>query len=198
MSSKTFKETRAFLHAHGLDVSPTDLPPMVEVAIREMMATLFPEDGLSDLPQAEIEVLKRGGFDTEPRRLRRKDPLARTIASYAALLETSLTTREAGERLGVNPSRIRQKLTSKPPSLYGIHADGKWRLPLFQFTAKGVVPGIEEAIANLDSDLHPVAVYHWFTAPNPDLQVDEEPLTPLDWFRSGQDPEVAARLAADI
>ncbi len=198
MPTKTSTETRAFLHAHGLDVSPTDLPPMVETAIREIMATLFPEDILSDLPQAELEVLERGGFDTRPRRLRRKDPLARTIAGYAALLETGLTTREASERLGVNQSRIRQKLTSKPPSLYGIRIEGKWRLPLFQFTLKGIVPGIELAIANLDSELHPLAVYRWFTIPNPDLQVDEEPLSPLDWLRSGNDPEVVARLAADI
>ena len=56
----------------------------------------------------------------------------------------------------------------------------------------------ERARAALPADLHPVAVYNWFTLPDPDLTWQGEPLSPLDWLRSGGDPAPAAAIAADL
>jgi hypothetical protein len=101
--------------------------------------------------------------------------------------------------LGVNPSRVRQKLVGPGRSVFGIKIRDEWVLPRFQFAEKGTVPGIEDVIAVLDVDLHPVAVQRWFTTPNPDLETDEgSVLSPLDWLRTGQASEVTVELAQNL
>lgn len=55
----------------------------------------------------------------------------------------------------VAPSRIRYRLTSRPPSLYGIRTASRWRIPRFQFHGEELLPGMSETVAELDVDLHP-------------------------------------------
>jgi hypothetical protein len=46
-----------------------------------------------------------------------------------------------------------------------------------------------------------VAVYTWFTSPDPDLTIDaneEITLSPRDWLRSGRNPQVVADLAGAL
>jgi len=55
-------------------------------------------------------------------------------------------------------------------------------------------------VSALPKELHPVAVYLWFTLPNPDLapeDLDRE-LSPREWLLGGYSPSVAAELAADL
>jgi hypothetical protein len=55
-------------------------------------------------------------------------------------------------------------------------------------------------VASLDPDLHPVAVFRWFTTPNPDLIVEGpgegRTVSPRDWLRLGLAPRVVADQAA--
>lgn len=194
--------TVAFLHAHGIRVLPGTLDEMVREAVTRMHQTLYRDDVRADLTEAEAEALKRGGFELEPENLGPEDPLARTAAEFAALLKQSLPTTAAAERLGVDPSRIRQRLTSQPPSLYGIRLESGWVIPEFQFEGDMLIPGIGEVAAQLDPELHPVAVYRWFMTPNPDLIIEEgeesRVLSPRDWLRSGLPVKSVAELAADL
>ncbi len=106
---------------------------------------------------------------------------------------------EVARLLGVDDSRVRQRLTKR--SLYGIKLPDGWRLPAFQFDPARpgrLVPGIGRVLPRLDPALHPVAVYRWFTLPNVDLVLDDTPVSPLDWLRSGGDPTEVAALAADL
>lgn len=109
------------------------------------------------LTRSEEKVLTAGGFDLLPVRAEAADPVARATAEYARLLHDSLSVVEAARRLGVNESRARQRLTSAPRSLFGVKHGREWRLPGFQFTERGLVPGIERAIKPLDPAIHPVA-----------------------------------------
>lgn len=125
-------------------------------------------------------------------------PLARRAAHFERLRRTSLTTEEAAKRLHVNTSRIRQRLTAKPPQLYGIRQGSEWRLPVFQFGKSGLVPNIEMVIANLPSDLDPVAVESWFRSPHVDLVHRGKRLSPLDWLSLGLAAQPLAELVEHL
>ncbi|MFP5284909.1 MAG: DNA-binding protein [Thermoanaerobaculia bacterium] len=192
--------TVAFLHSHGITVSPESLDELVQEAVSRLQRTLYRPDPRADLSAPEVEALERGGFNLTPADLRKDDPLARTVAEYAALLKSSLSTAEAAKRLRVDPSRIRQRLTSEPPTLYGIRVSG-WVLPAFQFDGDDLVPGIGEVVSRLDPELHPVSVFRWFTHPNPDLvaeELDGQALSPREWLRLGLPVQAVADLAAAL
>ncbi len=193
--------TVAYLHAHGLRVSPEQLDLLVREAIDCLQRELFRADPRRELSSEEIRILELGGFDLEPVDLGADDPLARAAALYSGLLKTSLDTAAAARYLRVDPSRIRQRLTSRPPSLYGIRLEAGWRLPRFQFDGEELVPGFGEVVAQLDSELHPATIYSWFVLPNPDLVAErlaEEPLSPRDWLRHGFPPRAVAELAKHL
>lgn len=193
--------TLAFLHTHGIEVAPESMDPMVQEAMNRMHRTLYPRSSRAELTTAEAEALELGGFNLEPLDAGSEDPLARTVAEFAALLKSSLTTTEAATRLGVDPSRIRQRLTSEPPSLYGIRVANGWYIPEFQFDGDRLIQGTGEVVARLDRELHPVSVFRWFTAPNPDLAADEvrgKNLSPRDWLRLGLPVQPVAELAANL
>lgn len=147
----------------------------------------------------EVGLLRRGGIAPEDFARVRPD-LREAAALYDDLLAISFTVGEAAARLGVDPSRIRQRLAAR--TLYGVRAGQSWRLPRFQFCpTSGVVPGIEKVIARLPADLSPVAVHRWFTLPHVDLTTRddaERPLSPLEWLQTGHSPLVAAALAAEL
>ncbi len=193
--------TRAFMQSHGLDLSPTGFDAMVTEAIGSLQQSLYRPNPKADLTELEAEALERAGFVLEGEELGDRDPLARTIAEYAAILRTGLTTSAMAQRLGVEGSRVRQRLTSQPPSLYGIRLESEWRLPEFQLDGDRLLPGLGEVVANLDRELHPVTVFRWFTGPHPDLVNDIEGagnLSPRDWLRLGFPPKRVAELAAEL
>lgn len=109
---------------------------------------------------AEAEALERGGFVGEPDL---DGPLARTAAEYTSLLDSSLSIQEAAQLLGLAPSLVEQRLATKPPSLYGIRLESGWMIPKFQLDDDKLIPGIGEVVAELDPELHPVSVCHWFS-----------------------------------
>jgi hypothetical protein len=174
---------------------------MVQEAVKRLQRTLHRADPREDLSAAEAKALERGGFRLEAVDLGTEDPLARTAAEFAALLKTSLSTNEAARRLGVDASRIRQRLTSQSPTLYGIRLDSGWVIPEFQFDGHKLLTGISEVVPNFDPELHPVSVFRWFTMPNPDLVADElggRALSPRDWLRLGYPPGAVAEVARDL
>ncbi|HKI02615.1 MAG TPA: hypothetical protein VKK31_11590 [Thermoanaerobaculia bacterium] len=193
--------TVAYLHAHGIEVAPEDLDLLVKEAVSRLQLTLYRRNSRADLTLAEAEALERGGFVLEPDGPDVADPLAETVAEYAALLKSSLSTSEAAKKLGVDPSRIRQRLTSSPPTLYGIRIGTSWYIPEFQFGDGGLVRGLGEIVGRLDPELHPVAIFRWFTNPNPDLSTDGpkgRSLSPRDWLRLGLPIPPVVELASNL
>lgn len=159
-----------------------------------------PPSGAS-LTAAEEKALEAGGFDLTALPRNALDPVALAAAEYARLLQDSLSVEEAAALLRVNGSRIRQRLAGTPRTLYGIKKGREWRLPLFQFMERSLVPGFERVAEKLDPQLHPVSVWRWLTTSNADLPFDpteERRLSPLEWLKLGNTPEVAADLAANL
>jgi hypothetical protein len=185
------------LRSRGVDASVEVLDEALAQALAARRAMLR-APATDELTPSEAEVLRRGGFALEPRFAPADDPLAHSIAGFAALIKTSLPTAAAARRLRVDPSRIRQRLAER--SLYGIRPDGEWLLPEFQFDGDRLVPGIGEALKRLDPELHPLEVEAFFVEPNEELTAlrDGRPVSPRDWLRAGSDASAVARLAAEL
>jgi hypothetical protein len=152
----------------------------------------------TDIPHAlsvtEIDALRSVSLSTERWKTEgRTDPLAQSIADYMALLDTSLTTSEAAKYLKVDPSRVRQRL--RAGTLYGVDYDGEKRLPRFQFERRKVIPGLADVLPQLAAHLSPIDVAEWFLSPNPDLEVEEQPVSPREWLLSGRSVELVVSLA---
>jgi CheY-like chemotaxis protein len=125
-------------------------------------------------------------------------PLAARAAKYQAIHTDSLNAEQAAKRLGVTTGRVRQRLLADPPTLYGIRNGNVWRLPAFQFASKGLVPNVDRVIPQLDRELDPVAVDHWFRQPHIDLEQDGHMVAPLDWLAQGRSVQPVAELAGDL
>lgn len=149
----------------------------------------------------ERDVLVAVGVDAEAR----PDPTpgCRGILDRVRLLSEGLSVAEAADHLGVNQSRVRQRLDER--SLVGLRArDGRaWILPAFQFVGDGAsggeLPGLAQVLRRIRRDCPPSAVAAFFETPQPDLESDEDrSLSPHDWLLAGGDPEIVAVLADAI
>jgi hypothetical protein len=186
-----------YLHAHGVVVSEDEFFGLVRETFERIAGWDPAAEPERELPAEELEVLHRGGFSTVREVSGTEDPLFRGALDLSALIASALSTKQAAQRLGVVPSRIRQRLTGRP-TLYGVKWRGEWLLPQFQFAGKAEVPGISDVVPHLDPGLSPVAVARWFLSPNPDLVPDEgdgPPRSPREWLLAGQSPKEVARLA---
>jgi hypothetical protein len=184
------------LRKRGVAVSEEEFAALLDDALGAAQATHAPDPGRV-LTEAEASLLSGGGADLAAQAEGEPGPGAEAVGALGALLAGSLTVASAAALLGVDASRVRHRLGEG--SLYGIRLRSGWRLPAFQFAGTdGVVPGVNEVLAAIPRDLHPLAVQRWLTTPNPDLAVDDSPVSPLAWLRGGGAPDPVATLAADL
>lgn len=150
---------------------------------------------VSALTTSEMESLEAAGVDLSgpPAGV---DPQVSTLGELARLLGESLDTDGAAISTRVSSGRIRQRLGAR--QLYGVRLGNAWRIPRWQFTPEGVVPGLDRIVPALPEDLHPLAVEHFMTAPHADLTIDDEAVSPVSWLVSGGDPLRVARLATAL
>lgn len=187
-----------YLAARGLQkATPDSLNQALQVVLDNMPTSIF-EARSSGLTAEEQAVLREGGL-----RLSAKsgpDPVAETVVQYAAIVNRSLSAKEASKRLGLAASRIRQMIADH--SLYSFLIDNHRHVPDFQFASKGkLVPNIAQVNKVLNQQLHPVEVFDWYHRPNVDLFLDDDieaTVSPLDWLRAGQNLERVVLLASRL
>ncbi len=185
---------------HGLRAQPDTLQLLVQDAMDRLPVGPYRSETSRDLTRVEQRILTEAGMDLRARDLGLSDPLSRSTAAYVALLDACFTVKEVAERLDVTTARVRQLLTGQPRRLVGIRGRSEWRIPAFQFTHTGIIPGWDEVVPHLDPELHPVSVLHFATRPHTDLVVgtEEVSVAPLDWLIAGRDPGEVAALAAHL
>jgi hypothetical protein len=206
---KNVEETAALelLRQTGVDVTWNQIIIAFTNTLRQMVVTQTASNSHSDLTTSEAAALQEAGFDLGTDAYGLDDAVTRTAIEYATLIATSLSVPKVAHMLGVDDSRIRQRLAAR--MLYGLKVEHAWRLPVFQFEGNRVIPGVDKIFPRLRPDVHPIAVYTWFTSPDPDLVVersnatetDDEtarPMSPRDWLRSGGNAEIVAELAASL
>ncbi len=143
-----------------------------------------------------IELLEGGGLVMHALADRVPDVAAETRATFEGLRLTSLTVEEAARLLGVDPSRVRQRLRAR--TLFGIREDDAWLLPRRQFSEHEQIRGLARVLPLIRDALHPVAVWNWLALPDPELQTGGTSLSPIDWLASGGDIGAVRAVAADL
>ncbi|MET0917014.1 MAG: hypothetical protein ABWY07_01120 [Burkholderiales bacterium] len=170
---------------------------MVNRPLREVATAATEPAAL--LSKAELEAIEQVGLSINPWTGDvAEDPLTKTIVDYMALIETSLSTAQAAAMLGVDVSRIRQRLRER--SLFGLEYEGEWRLPRFQFERKKALPNLAVVLAALQAELNPLDVATWFLEPNIDLDANDDgtPVSPRAWLLKGASPSTVAQLARQL
>ena len=141
--------------------SPESLNAALREVLEAMPTTLYGEPE-HELTPEEQAVLEAGGVDLKIKLER--DPIAETAVQFAAIIDSSMTTKEAARRLGIPESQVRQMIARR--TLYSVLLNSRRHIPLFQFQKDGsLVANITKVNAALSPDLHPVEVYEWYTQP---------------------------------
>jgi hypothetical protein len=183
---------KSVLAKAGLRVDADEFLTLVEDAARKLSpADPDPADYFS---AEQREALTDVGLDLAPRRRKEIDHRARAVAAQAVLRDSALTVADAAKAVGVDPSRIRHRLAGA--QLIGWKDRGGWRLPAWQFTKAGVLPGLEPVLAAVPDDQPPLVVAAFMSTPQPELPLDGEPATPRQWLLATGDPEPVAKLVS--
>jgi len=169
---------------------------LVEFADRTGPLALVDVDPTDYLGEPQRSALRKLGATLTPLRASELGPIAGLAVAHAELVSQSLTVAATAKRLGVDTSRVRQRIYAR--SLYAFKQGGGWLVPAFQLRRRKIVAGLDASVSALAPALHPVAVSRWFTTPNPDLVIDDSPVSPIDWLAAGGVPEAAASLAGSI
>lgn len=183
------------------ELSTAELRSLFRASQRALVAnrpvsSLHPAATLS---RSELAALEEVGLVPQPwRKSHLADPLAQSIVSYMALIETSFSTAKVAEMLKVDVSRVRQRLRER--SLFGFEHEGEWRLPRFQFEGNKTLPSLAEVLKVLAADLNPLDVTEWFMTPNPDLEDEKSGtvMSPRDWLLSGREVESVIQVARHL
>jgi hypothetical protein len=157
-----------------------------------------PGDPTTMFSVADAVVLRTGGFSLESRRQGEPDVVARTAARAAVMLFQAKTTAEVADALKVSATRIRQRAVER--TLYAIRDGGEWRFPGWQFDPQAgqEIPGLAAVIPSFSPHLHPIAVYRFLTEPSPDLEIEDQAMSPISWLSTGGDPGPVADIAATL
>jgi len=145
------------------------------------------------LSEGELDAMARYG--TAP-----ADEIARALAESAARRKTieasSLTVRQVAELLGVQGSRVRQRLLGG--TLRGFKAGNTWRVYAWQFVDGGELPGMRDVNEALRPGIDALVLHGFLTSPNVDLVVAGERVSPLRWLQARLDPRPVASIAAAL
>jgi len=185
----------------GLNVRLDEVESLVMEAVMRTLPRRPVVDGRPDLTSGEVAFLAEVGVSRDafaPPDLGARSPLVQTAADYAALLATALSVPELARRLGVDQSRVRQRIARH--TLFAVKDGATWRLPLYQLDDMGqqLIPGLT-AVAPQLADVHPVVAARWFTLPHPDLADDDgRPVAPRLWLLGGGDSAEVAVLADEL
>lgn len=168
-----------------------------EVMRHEIAAARRP---LAALSQEQADFLARyGGVDSPTRTSDQesKHVALATLANTAAMAATSISVKAAAAWMGLDPSRIHHRIGDRALCAYKLGA--RLRLPLWQFQEDGTpLPNLRAILAALPSDLHPLAVNGFMLSQSTDLEIDDQPVSPVHWLTSGGNVGAVVALAKDI
>jgi hypothetical protein len=177
------------LAKRGITTGEGDLARALELALGRYLSA----PGSAPLSVQQRSALLTGGLDLDATGAY-EAAATRAAVEYAALVATSLSVREAADRLGVDGSRVRHRILAG--DLWALPASaGRRRLPAVQFAPDGgLVPGLPEVLRALPDDLHPLERSGFLTGRRPELRLRGRDLSPVEWLLRGG--EVADAVAA--
>ena len=160
------------------------------VAQLSAVFTTVPDPAAAPLAAQAVQALHEHGGDLarvvvdhwDPAVVRTEQALA-AGRSVKALMESTVDPAEAARLLGVDRSRIYHRLADG--SLYGLRVGRLRRLPRWQFTISGELPGLRELLAVLRADAVSALTVDAFMHAAAE-ELDGE--TPLGYLAAGAPP----------
>jgi hypothetical protein len=154
-------------------------------------------DESAGVPEAELDALREAGISL---RGSPADPsgaaqVALGLARFQRFRDEALTAAEAARMLNVTDSRVRQLIASGEVVTIP-NSDGHL-LPAWQFAGGRLVPGLPELIEAIE-DVHPLTLASFMTLPDVDLEVEGQPVSPVQWLLGGGDVESVTDLATGL
>lgn len=172
----------------------------VALALAARIVDMAPElrDEGSDLPESDREILAGVGIATQPSMSNEEFHLSRPVlegmARRTLMTVEALPLSEAARGMGVNGSRLRQRIAQG--SLLAIprpHGRG-WLIPAFQLTDEGELPHLGRVLMAATWHLSAETLDRFFTLPHDDL----EDMSPRDWLVAGRDPAPLEAIVAGL
>lgn len=150
------------------------------------------------LTATEVDFLRQHGgpvvaevLAEDPDDLERE--AARAVAGQMSeLVQESLSFAEAALLLGVDRSRISQRVSHR--SLWGFQLGRSKRLPRWQFTPDGLLPGLDVIVKAIPDGLLPASIAGFMTTPQDEL----DGLVPTDYLSTGGNPQAVAALLESL
>lgn len=142
------------------------------------------------------QVLAEAGLDfaeADPDELTRIRSTA--AEEYAKLTAGSFTVAKTAELLGVDESRVRQRLGNR--SLHGFKAGRAWQVPSWQFEQAVEIPSLSDVV-HASSEDNSIALGLFMTRPNLDLDAGDGPMSPRDWLVSGRSAQRVVDLVSSL
>lgn len=178
----------------GLKVTANEFLSLVEEAAKRLTSPRT--DPAAHFTDPERAALMETGLDLSPLDDSELDPRARTVAEQTVLRDTALSVNEAADRVGVDSSRIRHRISDR--RLIGWKDRGGWRLPAWQFSDTDVLPGLETVLSAMPSDQPALVLANFMTTPQEDLELGDRPTSPREWLMAGGSAQRVAELASTI
>lgn len=154
-------------------------------------------DESAGIPEAELQALRKAGISLEgsPADPSGAAQVALGLARFQRFRDEALTATEAASLLNVSDSRVRQLISSG--GVVTIPNSDGHLLPAWQFAGGRLVPGLPDLIEAID-DVHPLTLASFMTLPDVDLEVEGQPVSPLQWLLGGGDVEPVTDLASAL
>lgn len=163
-------------------------------AMKRKIDVILPTGDAPAMTAAEREILATLGIADETENL---FPLADTLAIQEMLVATAVPIAEAATIMDARPEDLRERL--EDGYLLGVWLDGHhWRVLAFQLTEDGALPGLDMVLGKIPKDTNPVAIWAFFTTPQPRLMRGGRMVEPVEWLVSGGDVERIAELARQL
>lgn len=194
MSAIANAELGEVLARHGIGLSSAEFVAELDAGLSAVASPTA-----APLSAGEVDFLREHAgpratevLDQDPAQLMTE--LGRSIAErLAGSLATSVSIPEAALLLGVDRSRVSQRISQG--SLRAFTSGRSKRLPDWQFTVQGrVLPGLAVVIAAIPRGLAPQALAAFMAEPQPEL-ADR---TPSEHLVEGGDPSDVAELLAGL
>lgn len=145
------------------------------------------------LPEHDQKVWDAGINDP---RLNRGQASARNVLQRIRFIESTLDVGEVAQLLDRSESTVRHHISDH--QLYSFLHNGRRRLPSWQFVEQQVIPGLGDVLPGIAEDIHPQAVSGFFLSPNPDLVINGQEVSPVEWLSEGRDPRLVAKQATGL
>jgi len=180
-----------YLNRRGIELDEEELARALDQLLGEHLVA---EESARLTKQAE-EVLER--VAPRPRNRAVVEATAATVAESIELVSTSRSVETVAGGLGLDPSRIRHRVSDG--SLHALRVGRRLLLPAWQFSPDGApLPSLGAVIGALPADLHPLEIAAFMTSPHPELQVRGRALSPAKWLAGGGDPAPVIALAESL